>query len=266
MLFQSKLKVARAAHQAPADLLRWLKRSAAPSEWLFPRHCALCAAPGAGLCVACVEDARSPVRIGCACCAAALHSRGSSTQLCGACLKRPPAYDATVAAAAYVAPFDQLILALKFHAQLAYTPLFAELLASAISVWPNSASAAGSTALPRDRLDVLVPVPLSTDRLRERGFNQALEIARPLGKSLEIRVDASAAVRVFDTPPQASLRFEARRKNIRGAFAVKAPMQGLRVGVVDDVMTTGSTLHELAKALKKAGAAEVVNLVVARTP
>jgi ComF family protein len=105
-------------------------------------------------------------------------------------------------------------------------------------------------------------VPLSRQRLRERGYNQAVEIARHLGA---IKLEIDACTRERDAPPQAGLDREARRRNVRGAFRCNRSVAGARVALVDDVMTTGATLDELARALKEAGAASVVNWVVCRT-
>jgi len=165
---------------------------------------------------------------------------------CGRCLAQPPHYDATVAALAYRFPADALVHALKFRGELALAPLLAGLLLERT----RNASA-----------DCIVPVPLSRERLRERGYNQAVEIARHLGGRLEL----DACVRERDAPPQTGLDREARRRNVRGAFRCRRSFAGERVAVVDDVMTTGATLDELARALKGAGAASVVNWIVCRT-
>jgi len=169
-----------------------------------------------------------------------------SGALCGRCLAHPPHYDATVAALAYRFPADALVHALKFRGELALGPFLAGLLLEKT----GNASA-----------DCIVPVPLSRERLRERGYNQAVEIARHLGGRLEL----DACVRERDAPPQTGLDREARRRNVRGAFRCTRSFAGQRVALVDDVMTTGATLDELARALKGAGAASVVNWIVCRT-
>ena len=112
--------------------------------------------------------------------------------------------------------------------------------------------------------DIWLPMPLHARRLKERGFNQAVEIARELAARTGIPMQAGWATRVRDTPPQAGLKREARKKNMRGAFACHENVAGLHVGIVDDVMTTGSTLDALAEALKASGAKEVSCVVVAR--
>lgn len=113
---------------------------------------------------------------------------------------------------------------------------------------------------------LITPVPLAFERHAERGFNQALEIARRAARDLELRLDPAALLRVRHAAPQHLLALAERRRNVHGAFIVRADVRLRHVIVVDDVMTTGSTLDEVAKVLKKAGAARVTNLVVARTP
>jgi len=176
----------------------------------------------------------------------ALASPGGA--LCGRCLAAPPHYDATVAALAYLFPADVLIQALKFRGELALAPLLAEILSRRIS--------AGGA------VDLVVPVPLSAPRLRERGYNQSAEIARGLkhGAPLELFL----CERSRDTAVQTGLAWSERQRNVRGAFRCARGVSGT-VAVVDDVMTTGATLDEVALALKQAGAARVVNWVVART-
>jgi predicted amidophosphoribosyltransferase len=114
--------------------------------------------------------------------------------------------------------------------------------------------------------DRVVPMPLHRTRLAERGFNQSLEIARHVARRLALPVDADAARRVLATTPQVDLPLDARARNVRGAFACEHRLDGLNIAVVDDVMTSGASLDELAATLKAAGAARVVNWVAARTP
>jgi len=222
-----------------------------------PEACALCGASGAPLCAPCLADAEAGLGSGCARCAIPLPAAGPGA-LCGRCLKRAPAYAQTIAGALFDAPFDQLVRGLKYGATLAHAPLFAALLHRRMRT-----TAAASP-------DVLIPVPLSRARMAARGFNQAIEIARPLSRRLDRQLLLDTVLRVVDTAPQASLPFDARRRNVRGAFAIvdarRERIAGRRVGVVDDVMTTGATLDELARTLRRAGAAAVINLIVARTP
>lgn len=175
----------------------------------------------------------------------ALESPGGA--ICGRCLSQSPAYDATHAALAYDFPADTLVHALKFRGELALAPLLAGLLAD---------------KLRGDRVDHVVPVPLSAERLRRRGYNQAVEIARHLRKDA---LELALCERTRDAPPQIELPYAERQRNVRGAFRCTRALIGARVAVVDDVMTTGATLDEMARTLKAAGAMHVVNWVVART-
>ncbi len=173
--------------------------------------------------------------------------------ICGRCLAKPPRFDATCAALAYDYPLEPLLRQYKYHGAVALAALFSELLAQALA----------QAAAPA-QIDVNTVMPLSRERLSERGFNQALEIARPLAKSRGMILRADLGHRVRHTQAQADLPFDARRKNVRGAFACIEDLSGMRVAVVDDVMTTGATLDEFARTLKRRGAASVVNWVVAR--
>ncbi len=213
-------------------------------ELFFGGACYLCRGRArALLCAAC--RAELPRMGGELCPRCALPSPAAAP--CGRCLAQPPQYDATVAALAYDFPADALVQALKFRGELSLAGLFAELL---------------SRRIPRaNDIDLVIPVPLSAARLRRRGYNQALEIARRLpGKT-----DISTCVRERDAPPQMELPWDERQRNVRGAFACTRSLEGARVAVVDDVMTTGATLDEVAHTLRRAGAARVVNWVVART-
>lgn len=168
---------------------------------------------------------------------------------CGHCLKRAPRFDRTVAVYAYTFPIDQLVHALKFGEQLALASALAERLAPRIEPRP----------------DLILPMPLHPARLRERGFNQSLELARGIAHLLEVPLLAAGAKRIRDTTPQSSLPWKERKRNVRNAFACNADLNGLHVGLIDDVMTSGATLDELAGTLRRAGAREVSAYVVART-
>ena len=214
---------------------------------LLPQDCLLCAATSgdALLCDECradlprLPDARCPI------CAEA--SPGAMT--CGACLKAPPHFDATIAALPYAFPVDKLVQALKYQRRLATADFLAQ-----------SMLAAGAPVG-----DILVPLPLSAARLRQRGFNQAVELSRPLARALRLALELDGCARDRDTVPQASLPWKERRQNIRHAFACAIDFAGKSVIVVDDVMTTGATLDEFARTLKAHGAGRVTNWVAART-
>lgn len=177
---------------------------------------------------------------------------------CGDCLKQKPAFDATIVAADYAPPVDQLVLALKFGNRLELTPLMARMLRDALLQ---------AQKLPLPAL--LTAVPLGSRRLVERGFNQALEIAKPLSRVVGIRLDARLIERQRETGAQSLLHPDERHSNMRRAFIVPSAaidrIRGAHIGVVDDVLTTGATLNELADTLKRFGAARVTNFVFART-
>ena len=178
---------------------------------------------------------------------------------CGPCSLDSPPFDAVLAAVSYAPPWDRLIAAFKFHDALDLAPTFADLLLVAHAV---------TSHVPAPSL--LVPVPLGAARLRERGYNQAWEIARRLARRLHVRADANLLLRVRETPHQLALAPERRAANVRGAFAIEplrlAEVRGRAVTVVDDVMTTGATVAEVARVLRQAGAARIDVWVVARTP
>lgn len=169
-------------------------------------------------------------------------------EVCGRCLSHTPRFDRTVAVFAYAFPVDALIRALKFNEQLLLAPQLAGRLAQRIEARP----------------DCIVPMPLHPARLRERGFNQSLELARRIASQLEIPLLEQACQRVRDTLPQSALPWKERGKNMRKAFACTVDLKGKHVAVVDDVMTSGASINELARALRQAGAREVSAWVIAR--
>lgn len=181
---------------------------------------------------------------------------------CGPCLRRPPPWSAAVCAEDYAFPWDRLIADFKFNDQ----PELAQPLAARLAQAVRDSLEAGNAAAP----ELLVPVPLSAERLRERGYNQAWELARRLGAGLGIGTDAQVLLRPVDTAHQASLPRAERERNLRGAFMVdpsrRGAVAGHRIALVDDVMTTGATLREAALELLRAGAAEVQVWALARTP
>jgi ComF family protein len=224
----------------------------------IPVPCALCGTEGGkAICPACRAQFYNDSSMRCGQCALPFYAQGSNLSICGACLTQPPAFDATIAATDYAPPTDQLVLALKFGAQLAYATLFGEMLHSALRQ--------RQIELP----DLLLAVPLGPKRLAERGFNQALEIAKPLARMLKTPLDKHLVLRTRDTAAQALLPPEQRRNNMRGAFTLSSHsverLRNCHIGIVDDVMTTGETLNELASTLKRFGARRITNLVFART-
>ena len=160
-----------------------------------------------------------------------------------------PAFDATIVLGDYAPPLDGMVMALKAGGRLDLARVFAELLACRL----------------RTPIDCLLAVPLGRRRQRARGFNQSLEIATVMARRLRVPLAGHLVVRTHCGPPQQSLPLHERRANVRGAFELCGSLPGRRVALVDDVMTSGATLEELARVVKSVGAVHVLNLVVART-
>ena len=222
-------------------------------QWLFPGICLLCServAASNEFCDAC-EASLPHLYNGCKQCAAPLAETSTTQHRCGACQQRPPAFSRALAPFVYAAPIDRLIQDLKYQQRLD-------------TAWLLGARLADYVASRNPEIDVIVPVPLHTKRLRERGYNQSLEIARPVAERLRLRLDYQSGQRTRATPPQTSLPPKARQRNVRNAFKVIGSLKGARVAVVDDVMTTGHTVNAFANCLKKAGAKSVEIWVVAR--
>ncbi len=217
---------------------------------LFKQKCMLCAASEGGdlaLCAACLADL--PYHQASQCPQCALPS--FNAQVCGHCLKLPPAFDATRALMRYEYPLDSMLQAFKYGEMLNMAASFASLMVSKLH--QNQA------------IDLVIPMPLHQQRLKERGFNQSLEIAKMITQKTGHTLDAAACQRIKLSPPQASLPHKERVKNMRGAFNCQTQLTGLSVLLIDDVMTTGASLHALAETVKKAGATRVECWVVART-
>lgn len=214
---------------------------------LITQDCLLCAATSGEniVCLSCAADLPQLQKPCCPRCALST----PNGEICGRCLTKPPHYDSTFAAYNYDFPLDKLVQSFKYGHRLALSAYFGQNLA---------ALAANFVA------DVIIPLPLHPERLRKRGFNQALELARPVSSILQLPIDATHCNRTRDTPAQANLPWRERVKNVRGAFFCSADFTGKRVILVDDVMTTGASLDECARTLKLHGAAEITLLVVAR--
>jgi ComF family protein len=218
----------------------------------LPSQCAVCRAwPSRRVCDACVARFAPPTAR-CGGCALPLPQ---GVARCGECVKHPPPLDACLAACSYAWPWPDAIAGFKFRGDAGWARPFATLLRSAPWVEP---------AL--EQCDVVLPMPLSPARLRERGFNQAHELARRLSPA---KTDATLLLRTRDTPAQSGLRRADRLRNLRGAFAVEPlradAVRGRRVVLVDDVMTSGASLFAAAGVLRLAGAAHLTAVVLART-
>jgi ComF family protein len=222
-------------------------------DYLFPPTCILCGNEGFNsrdICYSCYR--RLPGNDHhCYRCAEILEMPSADTGLCGRCLSRSPAFDRTYAPFIYQGAVSHLITSLKFNARYQNARLLGMLLADYLKQVAE---------MP----DCIIPVPLHNARYRQRGCNQAIEIARIVAKELQISLDLSSCVRSRDTPHQTGLAAKQRRKNMKNAFAVIKPVDAVHVALIDDVMTTGSTAHELAALLKKAGVLRVDVWVCAR--
>ncbi len=225
----------------------------APLRRLLAPRCVVCdIEPGDPLCAGCAQDffgARVPR---CAVCALRLPAPAQPGDRCGRCLSAPPHFDATIALADYAPPVDRMIAALKFGGRLPLASAFGALLAGA-----------GQRLLLG--VDAICPVPLAFERQAERGFNQAHEIARRVAAACDGPLRGDILLRTRHTAAQMDLALAERRRNVRGAFVACGELAAMHIAVIDDVMTSGSTLDEIAATLKRAGAVRVTNLVVART-
>ena len=217
---------------------------------LFPGRCLLCGRPSGrplDLCAGC-DGALPRLTSACHRCALPLPVPGT----CGRCLRQPPPFDASIVSCHHAHPVDHMIHRLKYSGDLAQAGVLATLLATRVRE--------GSAPLP----EALVPVPLHWRRLLTRGFNQALELALPLGRALGIPVRDRLVVRERATPPQVGLSRELRRRNLSAAFGVRpGPLPG-HLALVDDVVTSASTVAALAGCLRRAGVARVEVWAVAR--
>ncbi|RQO34804.1 amidophosphoribosyltransferase [Herminiimonas sp. KBW02] len=241
-------------------LIDWSRRLARRLPAGLPSSCALCGIAGAAaLCAPCHTQFFSHRPPRCTQCAHPLTAGEQAPSLCGNCLRTPRAFDATIVASDYSAPIDHLVLALKFGNQLALAPLFARLIVDALL-------RERAFAMPT----IMAAVPLGEQRLAERGFNQALEIAKPLSRAIAIPLAPQLILRSRETFMQSSLTPDARLHNMRDAFVLGPQaaelVRGQHIAIVDDVVTTGVTLNEIAALLKRYGAARVTNFVFARTP
>ena len=226
----------------------WLQRLSAAT----PSRCAVCGGwPARPLCGACsARFARPQPR----CLQCALPVPDGQTQ-CGACARQAPPLDACFAAVSYAYPWSALVARFKFQGE----PGWAAGLAGLMREVPGAAREIAAA-------DLLLPMPLAPRRLAERGFNQALQLARQLAPA---RTEAHLLLRLRDTPAQASLDRPARQANLRGAFGVEPlrvdELRGKAVLLVDDVMTSGASLHAAAAAVRSAGTRRVSAMVLART-
>lgn len=250
-----------AYHPATAAAFdRWRERVL---ESMLPRHCLLCGQASAEgpLCTGCREDLPR-LSQACASCALPLPPAAAGVappvQCCGKCVVRPPPWDRAVAALRYEFPADRLVCRFKFGRDLCAGAALADELREALQ------------GVEGPQPDAIVPVPLHRSRFLARTFNQAELLARALGRALELPVQARLLLRRRRTNAQSGLDASARLRNVRGAFELRRrtarEAMPRHVALVDDVLTTGVTLAECTRTLKRGGARRVSVWVVARAP
>lgn len=222
---------------------------------IFPSRCALCGAAGmkhGDMCEPCYHAL--PINdLSCIRCAIPLEA--GNIGVCGQCVKTPPPYHRCIAAWRYEPPVDYLVQRLKFHKDLVFARLLGDLFAQHLTKIYNKQ---------QDKPDVIIPVPLHPKRLRERGFNQSVEIARVIARQLSIPLDLTSCTRPKLTQPQAELPASQRKNNIKGAFAFQPIASYRRIALVDDVMTTGHTVNELTETIRKVSLSTIDVWICAR--
>ncbi len=218
--------------------------------YLTPTRCVVCrqlARRHISLCHKC-ESGLKINTDACESCARPLEKKYSG--ICGECQKSPPYYDSTLAPLLYKDTAKTLIIELKFREKLLNAKILAEIFAKFVKNDPCP--------------DLLIPIPLHTSRLRERGYNQSLEIAREIAAIHKIPVDWKSCERRINTARQSELPIKQRRSNIKGAFQNHRRLDGLHIAIIDDVMTSGNTVNELSRVLKKSGARRIDVWVMTR--
>lgn len=219
---------------------------------IMPPICILCdeaCENDINLCQACITDLPD-IKQACQICS---HPLNHNNLVCGECLKSPPIYNCLITPFYYQFPVDFIVTAIKFHNKLAYTKTLGLLLAQTIQQRVAN--------LP----EIIIPIPLHPKRLKERGYNQALEIARPISRRFGIPIDYQSCVRLKSTSPQTSLKIRQRQQNIKNAFHIQRDFAAKHVALLDDVITTGSTVTELSKLLKAYGVESIQVWCCAKT-
>ena len=218
------------------------------TDTLLPQDCLLCASPAGGklLCPACLTDLPRLSAARCPRCALP----SPQSEICGRCQRHPAHFDALIALYPYAFPIDRMVQKLKYGHQLALADWFGHELGAACKTL---------------KADLIIPMPLHARRLAERGFNQAMEIARPLSRITGIPIYSLLCQRQRETSPQEGLSLRERRRNLKDAFACSGDLDGRHVALVDDVVTTGASVDECARTLRLHGAGGVTVVAVART-
>ena len=238
----------------------WFRHELAASiDLLLPPACLLCgnllatSLDGQSFCVDCLV-AMPPLSPAHCCCCAQPFPSATSNHLCGTCLQRPPSFSMVHAAGMYQDSVKEAVHQLKYRNQLTLAKPLGQLLGKVIS-------AADNNFVP----DQIIPVPLHPDRLRELGYNQALEVARPIARQLGIPIDTTLLQRNRKTQQQQGLSAIERKSNLRNAFTLASKASAFKILLIDDVMTTGETVRECSRALLAGGVAEVQVAVVDRS-
>ena len=242
------------------DVLACLRQLA---DRLYLPNCVLCGGSASGspgdcldLCRHCYQQL--PLNSSaCRLCALPLPEHSTVDAVCGRCLKKAPAFDYSLSILLYEQPVVWLVQQLKFNQCLTHSRLLGEVMRDQVI---------DRIQCEEDPPQCLLPVPLSSQRQRERGFNQSIELARPLAKAIDLPLVCDIAQRTRHTERQTGLDAKQRHQNLRGAFALIKPLHYEHVLIVDDVVTTGATVNELARVLKRAGVKRVGVLSVARAP
>lgn len=244
-LFNIRLKIKQMMHLVAKQLR-------------VPHHCLLCTTSVTQhmLCESCFFELPWHTAPKCAQC-----HLPSNHEICGKCLKSPPFFDSTISVYRYDFPINHMIGQYKYQEALHISAFFAKALLKTLKQTPLT----NKNNMARPIIDLIIPMPMHTLRLQERGFNQAVEIAKKVSEVLSIAIDYTACKRVVHNPPQASLPLKKRQHNVAGVFVCQKSLAGLNVAIIDDVMTTGASLNELARTLKNAGAQYVECWVIART-
>ncbi|MFN2302909.1 MAG: ComF family protein [Anaerolineales bacterium] len=218
-------------------------------DWIYPPSCASCGEPGYRLCPECEGKIKYLVGNKCQICGESIHP---SVNLCLRCQSDPPPYHAMRNLAVYEGVMRECVHALKYQNNQSLGEMFSRPLAEVVRLedW---------------KIDKVVPVPLSPQRYTERGYNQAALLAKPLAARIDCLYDPFCLIRTRDTPSQVGLSGKERRQNVIGAFkGIPELVEGKSILLIDDVMTTGSTMAECTRALKNAGAEVVYCLTLGR--
>lgn len=224
-------------------------------HWALPHSCILCQAicQNRDICIPCVNELPY-CQITCPQCGLTLLNQ-AEPRFCGKCLIKPPPFNHTIALCEYKAPLTHLIANLKFHKKLIYSRVLGEIMAESLAQYYQNKPLPAS----------IIPVPLHKKRLQERGYNQALELARPIAKQLALPLLTHACIRNRVTQTQSSLSLEEREKNMKGAFSLTGEAVGKHIAILDDVITTGNTVTEMSQLFKKAGIETITLWCLARS-